>query len=39
VAGGRDPLVSGDEGRRTTAMLTAAEESARTGDAVELDLA
>lgn len=32
----RDPLVSGDEGRRTTAMLTAAEASARAGDAVEL---
>lgn len=35
---GRDPLVSGDEGRRTTAMLTAAEESARTGAAVALEV-
>jgi UDP-N-acetyl-2-amino-2-deoxyglucuronate dehydrogenase len=34
---GHDPLVSGEEGRRTTAMLTAAETSARTGAAVELD--
>jgi glucose-fructose oxidoreductase len=34
---GHDPLVSGEEGRRTTAMLTAAEESARTGTAVTLD--
>jgi predicted dehydrogenase len=33
---GRDPLVSGDEGRRTTIMLTAAETSARTGQAVRL---
>jgi predicted dehydrogenase len=33
---GHDPLVSGDEGRRTTAMLTSAEESARTGAAVTL---
>jgi predicted dehydrogenase len=32
----REPLVSGDEGRRTTRMLTAAEESARSGAAVEL---
>ena len=32
-----DPLVSGDEGRRTTAMLTAAEESARTGTAVAME--
>lgn len=32
-----DPLVSGDEGRRTTAMLTAAETSARTGTAIELE--
>ena len=38
VRDGHDPLVSGDEGRRTTAMLTAAEESARTGAAVALDL-
>ncbi len=37
VREGHDPLVSGDEGRRTTAMLTAAEESARTGAAVTLD--
>ncbi len=35
---GRDPLVSGDEGRRTTAMLTAAEVSARSGAPVDLDL-
>ena len=34
---GRDPLVSGDEGRRTTAMLDAAERSARSGDAVMLE--
>jgi UDP-N-acetyl-2-amino-2-deoxyglucuronate dehydrogenase len=33
---GRDPLVSGDEGRRTTAMLTAAEDAQRTGAAVAL---
>jgi predicted dehydrogenase len=33
---GRDPLVSGEEGRRTTAMLDAAEVSARTGRAVHL---
>jgi predicted dehydrogenase len=37
VRDGRDPLVSGEEGRRTTAMLTAAEESARIGAAVALD--
>jgi UDP-N-acetyl-2-amino-2-deoxyglucuronate dehydrogenase len=37
VRDGHDPLVSGDEGRRTTAMLTAAEESARTGAAVTLE--
>lgn len=36
VRGGHDPLVSGEEGRRTTAMLTAAELSARTGAAVAL---
>jgi UDP-N-acetyl-2-amino-2-deoxyglucuronate dehydrogenase len=30
---GRDPLVSGDEGRRTTAMLEAAERSATSGNA------
>jgi UDP-N-acetyl-2-amino-2-deoxyglucuronate dehydrogenase len=35
---GHDPLVSGEEGRRTTAMLTAAEASARTGAAVALDV-
>ena len=39
IQDGHDPLVSGDEGRRTTAMLTAAEESARTGAAVELEVA
>jgi predicted dehydrogenase len=42
VAAVRDrhaPLVSGEEGRRTTAMLTAAEESARIGGAITLDLA
>lgn len=38
VHGRHDPLVSGDEGRRTTAMLAAAEESARTGAAVTLDV-
>jgi UDP-N-acetyl-2-amino-2-deoxyglucuronate dehydrogenase len=38
VRGGHDPLVSGDEGRRTTAMLTAAEESARTGAAVTVEV-
>ena len=38
VRGGRDPLVSGDEGRRTTAMLTAAEVSARSGMAVEVEV-
>lgn len=36
VRDGHDPLVSGEEGRRTTAMLTAAESSARTGQAVRL---
>jgi predicted dehydrogenase len=36
VRDGRDPLVSGVEGLRTTAMLTAVEESARTGAAVPL---
>jgi len=35
---GRDPLVSGDEGRRTTAMLTAAEASARSGEAVRIEV-
>jgi hypothetical protein len=39
VRGGHDPLVSGEEGRRTTAMLTAAEVSARTGNAVTLGIA
>ena len=33
---GHDPLVSGDEGLRTTAMLDAAEGSAREGRAVRL---
>lgn len=33
---GHDPLVSGNEGLRTTRMLTAAEESARSGDAVDV---
>ena len=37
VSDGHDPLVSGEEGRRTTAMLTAAEVSARTGAAVDLE--
>jgi predicted dehydrogenase len=37
VRDGRDPLVSGEEGRRTTAMLTAAEDAARTGAAVAVD--
>jgi len=31
IAEGRDPLVSGEEGRRTTAMLEAAERSAASG--------
>jgi predicted dehydrogenase len=35
----RDPLVSGAEGRRTTAMLTAAEESARAGATVSVSVA
>jgi UDP-N-acetyl-2-amino-2-deoxyglucuronate dehydrogenase len=34
---GREPLVNGEEGRRTTAMVTAAETSARTGQAVQLE--
>ncbi len=38
VRDGHDPLVSGDEGRRTTAMLTAAEASARSGAAVAVEL-
>jgi predicted dehydrogenase len=33
----RDPLVSGEEGRRTTAMLEAAERSATTGAAVHVE--
>lgn len=33
---GRDPLVSGDEGRRTTAMLDAAEASATSGQPVPI---
>lgn len=37
VRDGRDPLVSGDEGRRTTAMLAAAEASARSGAAVDVE--
>jgi predicted dehydrogenase len=36
VESGRDPLVSGEEGRRTTAMLEAAERSATTNQAVEV---
>lgn len=36
IESGRDPLVSGDEGRRTTAMLEAAERSAATNQAVEV---
>lgn len=36
IEGGHDPLVSGEEGRRTTAMLEAAERSAATGQAVRL---
>jgi predicted dehydrogenase len=31
IRDGRDPLVSGSEGQRTTAMLDAAEQSARSG--------
>jgi predicted dehydrogenase len=38
VRDGHDPLVSGEEGRRTTAMLTAAEASARSGAAITLDV-
>jgi predicted dehydrogenase len=34
---GHDPLVSGDEGQRTTVMLDAAERSARSGEAVALE--
>jgi len=33
---GRDPLVSGEEGRRTTAMLDAAERSASTNEPVRV---
>ena len=33
---GHDPLVSGDEGRRTIAMLEAAEQSAVSGEAVRV---
>jgi hypothetical protein len=36
VRDGHDPLVSGAEGQRTTAMLAAAEESARSGHACRL---
>jgi UDP-N-acetyl-2-amino-2-deoxyglucuronate dehydrogenase len=36
VRDGRNPVVSGEEGRRTTAMLTAAEMSDRSGVAVAL---
>lgn len=39
IRDGRDPLVSGEEGRRTTAMLIAAEQSAATGAAVPLGIA
>lgn len=36
IAEGRDPLVSGEDGRRTVAMLEAAERSAATGQAVSI---
>lgn len=36
ITGEHDPLVSGDEGRHTTAMLEAAERSAVSGQAVRL---
>ena len=36
IEDGHDPLVSGDEGRNTTAMLEAAEQSAVTGQAVRV---
>jgi len=36
IKDGHDPLVSGEEGRRTTAMLDAAERSAATGQAVKV---
>jgi phthalate 4,5-cis-dihydrodiol dehydrogenase len=36
VRDGRDPLVSGEEGLRTTAMLEAAEESASSGQATPI---
>jgi predicted dehydrogenase len=36
VREGHDPLVSGSEGQRTTAMLAAAEQSARSGHALRL---
>ena len=39
VRDGHEPLVSGDEGRRTTAMLTAAEESAQMDAVVSLEVA
>ncbi len=38
IRDGRDPLVSGDEGRRTIAMLTAVEASARSGTAVGVEV-
>jgi len=37
IAEGRDPLVSGEDGRRTVAMLEAAELSAATGQAVSIE--
>jgi predicted dehydrogenase len=36
IDGGHDPLVSGDQGWRSTAMIEAAERSAATGQAVRL---
>jgi predicted dehydrogenase len=36
ITDGREPLVSGEEGRRTTAMLDAAERSAATDQAVKV---
>lgn len=37
IAEGRDPLVSGEEGRRTVAMLEAAERSAASGQTASIE--
>jgi predicted dehydrogenase len=37
VQDGHEPLISGEEGRRTTVMLTAAERSSTAGAAVSLE--